>query len=158
MKLSLTKGLYGHGPSLDTHSWRWRHFSIRELSCPCSRHCRGEYFHDPEFLDALEKLRTQVGLLKINSGHRCREHNREVGGVRDSMHVRAIAADISLKGHSRKQLAKAAHEAGFQGIGYARTYLHVDLGPKRAWTYPGALRAWVRAQGYDPVTGTKPDS
>jgi zinc D-Ala-D-Ala carboxypeptidase len=133
--------------------WRWPHFTAPELACKCNRHCAGEYFHDSAFLDALVALRAIVGPLKINSGHRCAGHNRAVGGARSSMHVRAIAADISLSGHDRKELALAARKVGFGGIGYGRTFLHVDLGARRAWTYPGAMPAWVRAFGYNPMTG-----
>jgi zinc D-Ala-D-Ala carboxypeptidase len=148
-----TRRLHANIAKFNCEEWRWPHFSARELACKCNRHCDGEYFHDPAFLDALEAMRAIVGPLKINSGHRCAGHNRAVGGARSSMHMRAIAADISLAGHSRKDMALAALKAGFRGIGYARTFLHVDLGARRAWTYPGAMPAWVRALGYNPVTG-----
>jgi zinc D-Ala-D-Ala carboxypeptidase len=147
------KRLFPDASKFDAKDWRWPHFSARELSCDCNRYCEGEYYHDPAFLDALEAMRAIVGPLKINSGHRCRRHNKAVGGARASMHVRAMAVDISLAGHDRKILALAARKAGFRGIGYGRTFLHVDLGARRAWTYPGAMPAWVRAFGYNPVTG-----
>lgn len=149
----LRKGLYHDVTKLVVSDWRWSHFSAHELACKCRRHCHGEYYHDPAFLDALEALRAIVGPLKINSGHRCKGHNAAVGGARGSMHLRAVAADIALAGHNRKALALAAKKAGFRGIGYGRTFLHVDLGARRAWTYPGAMPAWVRALGYNPVTG-----
>jgi zinc D-Ala-D-Ala carboxypeptidase len=98
-------------------------------------------------------MRAIAGPLKINSAHRCRGHNAAVGGARASMHMRAIAADIALEGHDRKGLEAAARRAGFRGLGYGRTFLHVDLGVRRAWTYPGAMPAWVRALGYNPLTG-----
>jgi zinc D-Ala-D-Ala carboxypeptidase len=139
--------------TFDTTGWRWPHFTPAELSCHCHRHCQGQYYHDPAFLDALEALRAAVGPLKINSARRCLGHNKEVGGARASMHTRTLAADIGLAGHDRKALALAARKAGFRGIGYGRTFLHVDLGTRRAWTYPGAMPAWVRAFGYNPVTG-----
>jgi zinc D-Ala-D-Ala carboxypeptidase len=139
--------------TFDTADWRWQHFAPSELACKCQRYCKGEYYHDPAFLDALEALRAIVGPLKINSGRRCKGHNKAVGGSRASMHMRTLAADISLTGHDRKAIALAARKVGFRGIGYGRTFIHVDLGIRRAWTYPGAMPAWVRALGYNPVTG-----
>jgi zinc D-Ala-D-Ala carboxypeptidase len=147
--------LYKKVSTYSNPDWRWPHFSPQELSCQCHKHCDGEYYHDEKFLDALEKLRAIVGPLKINSARRCKGHNRAVGGARSSMHMRTLAADISLSGHNRKELAQAVKQAGFRGIGYGRTFLHVDLGPRRAWTYPGSMPAWVRAMGFNPVTGAR---
>jgi zinc D-Ala-D-Ala carboxypeptidase len=145
--------LYARVSEFDTKNWRWPHFSATELACNCRRYCQGEYYHDPAFLDALEAMRAILGPLKINSAHRCKGHNAAVGGARASMHMRAIAADIAIGSHDRKALAQAAVKAGFRGIGYGRTFLHVDLGTRRAWTYPGAMPAWVKALGHNPVTG-----
>lgn len=137
--------------TFDRSGWRWPHFTPEELACKCRRHCQGEYYHDEAFLDALEALRARVGPLKINSARRCKGHNAAVGGATSSMHMRKIAVDISLAGHDRKELAQAARTVGFRGIGYARTFLHLDLGVRRAWTYPGALAGWIRALGHNPL-------
>ena len=151
------KRLFPNVAKFDTKDWRWPHFSARELSCDCNRHCDGEYYHDPAFLDALEAMRAIVGPLKINSARRCQGHNRAIGGARASLHMRTLAADISLIGHRRQDVARAAIKAGFRGIGYGRTFLHVDLGAQRAWTYVGAMPAWVASLGYNPVTGAGKD-
>jgi zinc D-Ala-D-Ala carboxypeptidase len=131
--------------------WHWPHFAATELSCHCGRFCKGEYFHDPNFLDALETLRAACGPLIINSAHRCRTHNRRVGGVSNSLHLTKIAVDIALAGHDRAQLIRAAQQAGFSGFGLGRTFLHLDRGPKRCWTYPGALGGWIKALGFNPL-------
>jgi zinc D-Ala-D-Ala carboxypeptidase len=143
----IAKGLHLDVDRLDLTGWCWPHFSARELSCDCRRHCKGEYYHDVAFLDALEALRALVGPIKINSARRCKGHNRAVGGARSSMHMRTLAADIAIGTHKRGDLARGALKAVFRGIGYGRTFLHVDLGVRRAWTYPGAMPAWVRALG-----------
>lgn len=143
--------LFSSPPPATQLSWRWPHFSASELACPCRKHCKGEYFHDPRFLDALEAMRREMGPLPIRSGHRCRVHNAAVGGVQNSYHTKAIAADIAVTDKNRACLLQAAVNAGFTGLGYGRSFLHVDLGPARAWTYPGALGFWVRALGFDPM-------
>ena len=124
--------------------WRWPHFMPAELSCRCGgRFCAGEYWHDPDFLDALEVLRAEAGRpLVVNSGHRCAVWNTYVGGARFSLH-RSIAADIALAGHDRHTLLDAAGRLGFTGLGLAKTFLHLDRRPRPArWFYPRSEHAW----------------
>ncbi|KAF0114417.1 MAG: peptidase M15A [Hyphomonadaceae bacterium] len=146
-----TKKLYSRAIEFDSEGWRWPHFSVGELSCDCGKHCEGEYFHDPKFLDALEKMRDQVGPIQINSAHRCKAHNRAVGGVANSMHLRAIAVDIKISPHSRVELYEAAIKSGFKGMGFGVNFMHLDIGVRRRWTYPGALGLWKRALGFSPL-------
>lgn len=120
--------------------WRWPNFSIRRLSCPCC----GEYYHDPETLDAVQAVRDELGkALIVNSAHRCLLHNIKVGGAPRSMHKR-IALDLSMIGHDRHEVLAAAKRAGFRGFGYYQTFLHVDMGPVRFW-YSGkaARQLWT---------------
>ena len=49
--------LFTSPPSAVQINWRWPHFTPVELACKCHKHCKGEYFHDPRFLDALESVR-----------------------------------------------------------------------------------------------------
>lgn len=125
-------------------SWRWPHFSISELSCRCrGRFCEGEYWHDPEFLGALEALRTKAGRpLIVTSGHRCAQWNAAVGGAPRSQH-KTIAVDLALHGHDRFQLRDAASALGFNGLGLARTFIHLDRRPRAAtWYYGRSRDAW----------------
>ncbi|MEZ5945953.1 MAG: D-Ala-D-Ala carboxypeptidase family metallohydrolase [Hyphomonas sp.] len=129
---------------LDTSGWRWPHFSPRELACRCGgRFCKGEYWHDEAFLDALEAVRAEVGLpLVVNSGHRCELWNAYVGGAANSLH-KQIAADIALAGHDRHALKAAAMRAGFTGFGLATNFLHLDRRAVPAqWFYAGSARHW----------------
>lgn len=154
----IARGLHPSWAEVDESLWRWPHFSPRELACKCGRHCRGEYFHSPEFLDHLEALRAELmAPLKITSGRRCLAHNRAVGGASRSQHMLAIAADISLTGHLRAVIARAAVKVGFTGIGFGKGFLHVDQRAGRvAWNYTAdAAAAWVKAFGFDPVARLK---
>lgn len=139
---------------------KWHNFTPDELACKCAtsppHFCKGEYWHSPAFLDAMQRLRDDIGLpLRFTSARRCKGRNKAVGGASLSQHL-IIAADISLVGHDRVRLARAALKAGFRGIGFGRTFLHVDMGPKRAWNYQVlAAGAWRKAFGYDPVARFK---
>lgn len=147
----MDKKLYKSASDFDATNWHWPHFSTHELKCKCGKFCDGEYYHHPKFLDALEKLRAKIGMVEINSARRCLNHNAQVGGVKNSMHTSAIAADIKIGNHPRKELYEAAVFAGFTGMGFGVNFLHLDLGPRRRWTYPGGLGLWKRALGYDPL-------
>ena len=128
----------------DAAGWRWLHFTPRELACHCGgRFCRGEYWHDDAFLEALEALRADAGRpLAINSGHRCELWNAHVGGAARSMH-RTIAVDVSLTGHDRHALLAAAKRQGFTGLGLAKNFLHLDRRSQPArWFYSGSAEAW----------------
>ncbi len=155
----IARGLHPSWAEVDESLWRWPNFSARELACKCRVHCRGEYFHDPDFLDHLEALRAEVMQpLRITSGRRCLPHNRAVGGASRSQHMLRVAADISLNGHLRAVLARAAVKVGFSGIGFGKTFLHVDQreGAKVGWNYtPDAAAAWKSAFGFDPVARLK---
>lgn len=131
--------------------WKWPNFTPRELSCTCrlqrtarKRHCEGQYFHDHDFLNALQKLRNQIGKpLKINSAHRCIGRNRDVGGSRNSQHL-TLAVDIDLEGHDRIDLYHRAEKLGFNGIGRYKTFIHIDRRPWVArWWGPDAKDLWV---------------
>ncbi|WP_395776294.1 D-Ala-D-Ala carboxypeptidase family metallohydrolase [Aquidulcibacter sp.] len=124
--------LFTSPPSATRLIWRWPHFTPKELACTCRKHCKGEYFHDPRFLDALEAMRKEMGPLTIRSAHRSRGHNAAVGGVANFHHAKAIAADIAVTAKTRARMLQAAVNAGFTGLGYGRSFLHVDLGSVRA--------------------------
>lgn len=130
---------------------RWPHFTAKEFTCKCGlRYCGGEYMHSPDFLDAMEFLKTAMhgAPIIINSGHRCATWNRLQGGSKNSMHL-TIAADIRIDPHDRHELLKAAEDCGFTGIGLAVNFLHVDRRERPArWDYgPASRRAW----GLSPV-------
>ena len=65
----------------------------------------------------------------VTSGHRPRSGR--------SQHSHCFAADIRVPGVSEKKIVAAARTApGIGGIGrYCNGIVHVDIGPKRTWTY-----------------------
>lgn len=81
-----------------------KHFKLDEFRCRC---CGGL----PP--DAQENIRALVeavldparerygGSVTVNSGFRCAKHNREVGGVPASQHLRGEAADVCCADNKR---------------------------------------------------------
>lgn len=58
-----------------------------------------------ELLNALQIIRDALGKpIKITSGYRCPRLNQIVGGVSNSSHMKAWAADIQVDGMSAKNL------------------------------------------------------
>lgn len=142
-------GLHRKAPVwTDSEKKRWPSFSPNEFDCKGS----GEYWHDPVALDMLQTMRTAIGKpLVINSAHRSAAHNARVGGVPNSQH-RRWAVDISTDGHDRRELARAAIAAGFTGIGFGATFIHLDARPiPVAWPYSGSMAPWAKAFGFDPL-------
>jgi uncharacterized protein YcbK (DUF882 family) len=108
-----------------------RHFNISEFDSP-DEPGSGQYMDD-EFLEMLDNARHMAGIpFKINSGYRTKEHNREVGGLRNSAHLDGFAADISATtSRERMWIVASLLEAGFNRIGIGKTFIHVDNDPHK---------------------------
>jgi len=105
---------------------RWANFSPWEFYSKGD----GKLAIDEYALDCLQALRTEIGKpIQINSAFRSVAYNRRIGGSKWSMHKLAIAFDINLHGHDRKDLTEAAIANGFNGIGQYRTFIHIDTRP-----------------------------
>lgn len=104
------------------NEWRWLHFRPAEIACRGS----GEILIVPEALDALENLRGRMGIpLIINSAYRSPEHNKKIGGVPSSNHVKGIAFDIKLTAQvTREKLKAEARKCGFKGFGDYDNFVH----------------------------------
>jgi zinc D-Ala-D-Ala carboxypeptidase len=111
---------------LSKHFWRWEF----ECNCGCGTNpIRGE------FVDRLQKVREKYGPLTVNSGSRCKRHNRIVGGSPDSSHLGGWAADLRCpNSFSRFQLIRYLQAEGFQRIGMGRDFIHVDCDPDKPQT------------------------
>lgn len=108
------------------------HFLPEEFRCKCGCGAGMERM-DPGFLEKLEEARELAGIpFVLSSAYRCPKHNRAVGGVEDSAHVRGYAADIRcVSSHDRFRLLAALMEAGFRRIELAPTWIHVDSDPEK---------------------------
>ena len=64
----------------------------------------------------LEEIRDEFGKpIVVNSGYRSPEHNKNIGGAKNSYHVKGMAADIRLQSYilsittETRNLARIAH-------------------------------------------------
>lgn len=91
----------------------------------------------------LIKAHNSFGHITIVSGYRSHSYNRRVGGVKNSYHIKCMAADILVKGKSKSQmLAYFRKQSGIGGVGlYShKPFIHIDVGPKREWYWHGKRR------------------
>lgn len=115
-------------------------FMASEFACHCG--CgfgmhRGDV--DIRLITGLQTIRRWLGLpMIVNSGCRCPDHNKAIGGEKDSYHMRGQAADIS--GIPIEELVQCAEQIPMfkhGGIGRYPTkhFVHLDVRWEKArWT------------------------
>ena len=115
------------------------YFEYSEFDSPDQK---GSYKHmDVEFLNKLAQARKIAAVgFKITSGYRSPEHNSKVGGVSNSSHTLGHACDIYAPTSRQKYIIiNALLQAGFDRIGVAKNFIHVDDDPSKneevIWTY-----------------------
>ncbi len=117
------------------------HFKVSEFACKCG--C-GKNDADQRLVDMCETIRRELGVpVRVNSGCRCEKHNRAVGGVKSSKHLKGLAADLSCKLGAVKmfETVKRLHAEGkLPDLDYCKrykTWIHIDCGGKRRNMWEG---------------------
>jgi len=112
-----------------------RYFETSEFDCQQT----GENLMIPEFLLMLDALRHECGFsFTITSGYRSPKHSIEAAKAKPGTHAQGLAADIATTdAHQRFVIVSNAIKLGFQGIGVARSFIHVDSRntAPRVWSY-----------------------
>lgn len=98
---------------------------------------------DPALIDTLARLHYRLRLaepIQIMSGYRSPETNAAVrrhnhNAARNSYHMQGMAVDISVPRLSVRKLRRAALEMRAGGVGTypGAQFIHLDVGPVRAW-------------------------
>ena len=96
---------------------------------------------DEKMLSMLDEVREMYGKpISINSGYRTIRHNAKVGGKSKSSHLKGLAVDIACStSRDRYNLLEALKSVGFNRIGIAKSFIHVDIdynkSDKVIWVY-----------------------
>ena len=119
-----------------------RYFKLHEFDSPDLLGSGSKM--NPVFLEMLDEARGFANVaFKINSGFRTEAKNKAEGGKPDSSHLTGFAADIDLPNTSGSRLrfviVAALIKAGFNRIGIANGFIHVDNDPTKdknvIWLY-----------------------
>lgn len=116
------------------------HFNVQEFRCKCGK--SHSILIDSDLISKLEQVFDKLNCSKIivNSGYRCPEHDKAVGGTSTGQHTKGTAADVvcydqSGNPISSKLVSCTAQDLGFGGIAnitssYTSTHLDVRTGSK----------------------------
>jgi len=104
-----------------------KNFTKKELACPC---CNVNGMQQA-FIEILQRIRDKVGEpMPISSGYRCAKHNTDVGGEKNSAHLRGWAVDIAISKKAsglRHKIVYYAMQEGIRRIGIGRNLVHLDM-------------------------------
>lgn len=127
------------GQTITTSQQITKNFHSSEFRCKGT----GQIKVHRGLVERLQKLRDHLSQkhgrdipIKITSGYRAPEHNRNIAGAApNSKHTTGEAADIRAQGVSLSVLAQAAERFfGDGGIGSSYSnHVHVDVGSRRRW-------------------------
>lgn len=96
-----------------------KHFSKSEFACKCGgKYCDGFPAEiSRRVVEVLDTVREYAGKpVVVSSGVRCKNHNKSVGGVENSYHMKGRAADFSVCGYSAQTTINIVNTLGFKPI------------------------------------------
>jgi zinc D-Ala-D-Ala carboxypeptidase len=131
---------YTHWSKVPKSAWRWKSFSPQEIACKGT----GSLAINEDALDKLQALRDKLGRpILLTSAYRSAEHNKRVGGAKNSQHMLGIAFDVRMENQDPQKFEAAARAVGFTGFGYypKQGFMHIDTGAKRSWGTPFKISA-----------------
>ena len=112
-----------------------KYFKVEDFNCQET----GENEMSPDFLQKLDALREVCGFpFIITSGYRSPNHSIEAKKSKPGTHSQGIAADIKVVGGAQRMaIIRNASIMGFNGIGVAKGFVHVDTRETTpvAWKY-----------------------
>jgi peptidoglycan hydrolase-like protein with peptidoglycan-binding domain len=131
--------VFGIKQKADKDFWdEIKYFSREEFRCKCGgKYCNGFPVEpDETMVKYANAIRERLGVPLIpNSGIRCKQHNANVGGVKNSQHVLGNACDLGApNGITPEKMARVAEEVigNTGGIGIYSWGIHIDSRPVKA--------------------------
>ena len=123
---------------------KYKNFTSKEFDCP-SLKGSGENMQE-DFMDMLQDAREIAGcVFRITSGYRTQQYHDDLGRrgyktAKKSAHLEGRAADIACTDSvTRWLIVNSLLLAGFNRIGIASTFIHVDNSDTKKsntiWTY-----------------------
>lgn len=104
---------------------KYPNFTKAEFDCKHSN--RNEMKH--EFMEVLQKIRTEFGPMRVTSGFRHPTHPIEAKKMRPGEHTFGMCVDIGCNnGADRYRLVTIALKHGITRIGIAKSFVHLGLG------------------------------
>ena len=103
-------------------------FKEKEFACKCCGQLPPLARENVKALvcEVLDPVREKLGMpIVVNSGYRCEKHNKDVGGARNSQHLRGEAADVTCADLPRLKALIIENGKFDQLITYP-TFLHVS--------------------------------
>lgn len=120
-----------------------KNFNRKEFDCKDGTPVPEQYYNNvQELANNLQVLRDHLGVpvTITGSGYRTPEHNKKVGGAKNSQHLTASGADITARDYSPKELAAEIEKLIAEGkmtqggIGIYKGFVHYDIrGTKARW-------------------------
>jgi uncharacterized protein YcbK (DUF882 family) len=115
-------------------------FSLNEFACKDGTPVPDELKSNVQALaEQLQILRDYLNEpIHINSGYRTLAYNKKIGGKPNSYHMKAMAADITVKSKTPKQLASVVEKLisngtlKIGGIGVYPGFVHIDTRKTKA--------------------------
>jgi len=117
----------------------FKYFTYEEFDSPDIQGS-GQMMSDT-IIKMLDKVRKEYGRpIRISSGYRTTSWNNKVQGVLDSSHLKGLACDLQVKSSKERfELLSLLIKHGFNRIGVADTFIHVDIDKDKAqnvtWIY-----------------------
>ena len=103
-------------------------FKEKEFACKCCGQLPPLARENVKALvsEVLDSVREKLGMpIVVNSGYRCEKHNKDVGGVKNSQHLKGEAADLICSDLPRLKQLIIENGKFDQLIDYG-TFLHVS--------------------------------
>ena len=118
----------------DSNIKDFKNFTMSELKCKCGgRYCNGyPTGFSYELLGQLQQIRNHFGKpVMITSAVRCKQHNKNVGGISNSKHLEGKAVDFYVKGITYKKLYSYVKTLPHNNYTYniSGSVMHHDIKP-----------------------------